>query len=51
MKLKEAAIECKKIGGSIFAPSDETEISQLQEVARKKERAQNELSHHCSFNT
>jgi len=36
MKLKEAAISCKQIGGTLFAPSDETEISQLQEVARRK---------------
>merc|ERR1712227_693319 len=36
MKLAQAGKKCKDMGGQIFAPSDETEIRQLQEVARKK---------------
>ena len=36
IKLAQAGKMCKGQGGQLFAPSDESEINQLREVARRK---------------
>ena len=45
MTLTDATSACTESGGTLFAPSDGTEISQLEELARNKEKLKKLSSH------